>query len=298
MLENLPFRGELYSLATALTWAWAVILFRKSGETVHPLALSMFKSILALLLFLATMFIIGDPIFPSASMNDCALLLVSGIIGIGLCDTLFFMSLNLLGAGLSAIVDCLYSPFIISLSVLFLHESLGFLQAIGAGLIVSAVLTASRAKAPGGLARKDLIRGIWYGVLAMAANAIGIVMIKPVLAASPILWVTSVRLISGCAFLAVILWTRKDRRRVMSTLLDRGRGYTLSSALVGGYLAMILWLAGMKFTLASTAAALNQTSNIFVFILAALFLREPITRIKLLGISLGVVGALLVTFGH
>jgi drug/metabolite transporter (DMT)-like permease len=53
----------------------------------------------------------------------------------------------------------------------------------------------------------------------------------------------------------------------------------------------------MKFTQASTAAALNQTSNIFVFIFAALVLKEKITKIRVAAISLGIAGAFVVMFG-
>jgi drug/metabolite transporter (DMT)-like permease len=73
--------------------------------------------------------------------------------------------------------------------------------------------------------------------------------------------------------------------------------YLISSSFLGAYLAMILWLAGMKFTMASIAAALNQTSNIFIFIFAAIFLKEPITPRRTAGIVLGVAGAFMVTFG-
>ena len=71
----------------------------------------------------------------------------------------------------------------------------------------------------------------------------------------------------------------------------------ITASFVGAYLAMFFWLAGMKFTQVSIAAALNQTSNIFVFIFAALFLREPITSRRTIGIILAVSGALLVYFG-
>jgi drug/metabolite transporter (DMT)-like permease len=53
----------------------------------------------------------------------------------------------------------------------------------------------------------------------------------------------------------------------------------------------------MKYTQASIAAALNQTANVFIFIFAALLLREPITRRRTLGIVLGFTGAVLVSFG-
>jgi drug/metabolite transporter (DMT)-like permease len=53
----------------------------------------------------------------------------------------------------------------------------------------------------------------------------------------------------------------------------------------------------MKYAPVSVASALNQTSSIFVVILAALFLREPLTPRRIGAISLAFLGALLVTLG-
>jgi drug/metabolite transporter (DMT)-like permease len=66
---------------------------------------------------------------------------------------------------------------------------------------------------------------------------------------------------------------------------------------VGAYVALVFWLAGMKFTQASTASALNQTSSVFVFIFAAFILKEPINMRRTIGIVLAVSGASLVMFG-
>jgi drug/metabolite transporter (DMT)-like permease len=59
---------------------------------------------------------------------------------------------------------------------------------------------------------------------------------------------------------------------------------------------MALWIAGMKFTQVSTASVLNQTSNLFVFIFAALMLKEPITSRRAVGIAMAVSGAIIVSF--
>jgi drug/metabolite transporter (DMT)-like permease len=60
---------------------------------------------------------------------------------------------------------------------------------------------------------------------------------------------------------------------------------------------MFIWLAGMKYTQASIASALNQTSTIFIFIFAALFLKEPINLKRTIGIILAFIGSFLVLFG-
>ncbi len=298
MLLDLPHLGEILALSCALLWAIAVILFRKSGEIVPPVALNLFKNVLALVLFLLTSLVLGQSLFLKASASDHLLLLASGILGIALSDTLFFKSLNLLGAELSAIVDCLYSPFIIGLSVLYLHESMSFTQIIGVMLIVSAVLSVSSLGDRRHISRHDLAWGILYGVLAMATMAVGIVMIKPMLSRSPLLWATEVRLVAGCLGLVVYLLLHPKGKQMVSSLLSvKNWRYMLPGSFIGAYLSMVIWLGGMKYTQASIASALNQTSNIFVFVLAALLLKEPVTKVRVLAILLAFTGAFIVWFG-
>ncbi len=251
-----------------------------------------------MVLFVPTAFLAGESLFRNAPAGQYILLLASGALGIGAGDTLFFMSLNRLGAGLTAVVDCLYSPFVIGLSILFLAERLTALQGLGAALIVAAVYVATFRGKAGGISRRDLAWGIVFGVLAHAAMAVGIVMIKPLLERSPLIWVTEVRIVGGVAALAAVLSFMPRRRAILASLSAVASWrYTLAGSFVGAYLAMLFWLAGMKYAPASIAAALNQTSNAFVFVFAALFLRERITGRRLAGIIAALIGAYLVSFG-
>jgi drug/metabolite transporter (DMT)-like permease len=295
---QIPYLGEIFAFATAIVWASAVILFRKSGETVHPVALNFFKNLLAMVLLVPTIYFFKGWLFSGFTTDEILLLLASGALGIGIADTFFFMSLNLLGASLSAIVDCLYSPSIIFLAFIWLGESLTGIQIIGVGMIISAVLTISRADKSGTINRRNLLLGILWGALAMFTMAIGIVMIKPLLNRSPLLPLTEIRLIGGGIILAIVFIFHPRRRKIATPRLTRrGWTYLLVGSFLGAYCALLLWLAGMKYTQTSIAAALNQTSNIFIFIFAALFLKEPITKRRMVGIILGVAGAFMVTFG-
>jgi drug/metabolite transporter (DMT)-like permease len=298
MLLNLPHLGEILALSCALLWAIAVILFRKSGETIAPSGLNLFKNTLALILFIPTSLILKVPLFPEISLGDYLIVMASGIIGLTISDTLFFRSLNLLGAELSAIVDCLYSPFIIGLSVLFLDERMNGIQILGVALIISAVLGVSGIREKKYISRRDLGLGILFGVLAMATMAVGIVMLKPVLNHTPLLWVTEARLLAGCAGLAVYLLFHPRGKQIFGSLVSvRNWQYMLPGSFIGAYLAMVIWLGGMKYTQASIASALNQTSNIFVFILAAIILKEPVTLIRVIAIILAFSGAFIVYIG-
>jgi len=290
--------GETLALLAAIVWALSVILFRKSGETVHPLALNLFKTVLAAGLMLPTLWLTSNLLFLEAPLNDYLLLILSGILGIALADTLFFKSLNILGAGVIAIVDSMYSPFVIILSMFWLGEMMTGMQFVGTAIIISAILAVTHSKGRGPIPLRQLLVGILYSSSALAMMVVSIVMIKPLLEVSPLLWALEIRLLAAAVGLLVILLFDRQRVRIVKTLYTQHKWrYTLLGSFFGAYLSTMLWMGGMKFTKASVAGALNQTTNIFIFIFAAIFLKEPITKVRLASIALAVVGALLVFFG-
>ena len=290
--------GQIYSILCAIIWAFAIILFKKSGETVHPIALNLFKNIIAIILFYLTMVIFGYQLFRPAPLQQYLIFAISGILGMAIADTLFFMCLNQIGAGLLAIVSCLHSPFIITLSFLFLHETMTIVQIFGVILIIFAVLLTMRIKHGEHLSRSKLLLGILWGILSIATTAVGVVIIKPYLNKVPLLWAIEIRLIAGFISLFIITIFLPIRNQIFSSLKTiRGLGYSISGTVVGTYLALLIWLAGMKYTSASIASALNQTSSVFVFIFAALILKEKITLLRTFAIILSIAGVFLVFLG-
>jgi drug/metabolite transporter (DMT)-like permease len=295
---GIPYFGETLALTTAVLWSVAVILFKKSGETVDPLGLNLFKNTLTLLLIPPTMLVFDQGFFLSVPYRDYLLLMLSGMLGIGIADTLFFMSLNLLGAARSAIVDCLYSPVIILLSIFWLGERLTIFQVAGVVLILSAILAIGREKGLIEITRRQLIIGILLGASAMFTMGVSIVMIKPLLERSPILWVIEIRLIGAAVSLFAILPFHPRSRKVVHSVMEvKSWKYMIPGSILGTYLALVFWIGGMKYAPASVASALNQTSNIFIFVLAALFLKERITPYKIAGIIMAVAGVFLVILG-
>ncbi len=298
LLATIPYLGETLSLVTAIAWALAIIMFKKSGETVHPIGLNLSKDFLAVVLFIPTIYLFGEDLFRPAPARDYLILFISGGLGIGVADTLLFICLNRIGAGLTAIVECLYSPFVIVLSFLFLGETLSLVQIVGAILILSAVFIATYRREPGSVDRKGLVVGVLLGALSLFLTAVGVILVKPVLDRSPLLWVTEMRLLSGVLVLVLVLVFHARRRPIIKSILGaQNRTITIFGSFMGGYIAMLLWLAGMKYTQVSTASVLNQTTNVFIFVFAAIFLKERITTSRAIGILVAVIGALLVTFG-
>ncbi len=288
--------GISCSIATALFWAVAVVMFKLSGETLSPTALNLFKGIVTLILLLPTLWVAGEPAFPRQSAGDWLMLGLSGVLGITLADNLFFMALRRIGAGLWAVVECLYLPFMILISAIWLDESIGVRGLLGAALVVVAVIAGSHTDFSFDRPRRELFIGMVFGSAAVFLLVVSIVLIKPLLDRTSVLWATFVRILAGVVGLLVFSLLHGDRRQILTVLTPSPAWkLALPASIIGNYLAVIAWLAGIKFTLVSVAAILNQLSTIFTFILAALLLNEPVTRQRLAAIVLAVAGALLAT---
>lgn len=287
--------GELFALLTAVVWAVAVILLKRSGESVSPFALNLFRVVVSTALLLPTVVLAGQARW-EGSLADVLILFASGIIAIATSDTLFHMSLNAVGAGISAIIDCLYAPLTVLLATVLLGERLSALQFLGMALVITGVLAASGHEPPHGVPPRQIALGVVWGVLAMVALALGIVIAKPVLDHSPVLWATAVRQIGCLAVMGPIALLSPSRREYLRVFRPSPTWrVSLPAAVLGSYLALIFWIAGMKYTKVGIAAILNQSSTVYVLILAAIFLHEPFTRRKLVASALAVAGILLVT---
>jgi uncharacterized membrane protein len=82
--------GEFWSLLCAFLWASAVVLFRIAVQSLPPLQMGLFKNALALVLCFITWLLWPDlDADASIDRRDVFLLIVSGVAGIALGDTLF-----------------------------------------------------------------------------------------------------------------------------------------------------------------------------------------------------------------
>jgi len=298
-MSGSSYLGEMLAIASAMAWAVGVVLFRQAGRSVHPLALNFFKNSLSLILLFLTSFAANRVLIGHLSDRDVYLLLAAGFVGMGISDTFMLASLNRLGAGLSSILWTLYTPMVIGLSVIFLGERLTVVQFVGVLAVMTAlVLVVSINNGKGPRDSKSYWVGVLWALAAMLFQAVSVVGIKPALERTPIFVATELRLMGGLMFLLPVLYFRRDRGELFRSILRPSNlKFLLPGSIAGTYLALTLMLGGVKYTLASTATVLNQTSNLFIFLLAILFLRETAGVRRVVGIILGVAGAVLVTLG-
>jgi len=205
--------GEAFALLSAMAWAVGVILYSKLGTWLPPLQLNFIKNTLVLGMLAVALPLVHGLALPDISAAEISIAITSGVIGLALADTLYLKALNQLGAGRMGIIGNLYSPFVIALSFVFLGERLGPLQIVGFVLVSSGVLLVSgkreRERQAGG---PSVLSGVLLGVLAILLMAVAIVMVKRVLEAQPLVWISLIRMGGALVGLLLIVGLRGELR--------------------------------------------------------------------------------------
>lgn len=281
--------GEALSVGCALAWAVGVILYRRLGEHLPPLALTFVKNSLVWVMLVISVLVVHGPAWPALTATQWFLTALSGVLGMALADVLYLRALNAIGAGAMGIIGNLYSPFVIALSFVFLGERFGPQQALGFGLVMAGVVLVGyrsplKEQVPG------QTKGMLLGAASIAVMAVAIVIVKRVFEESPLFWITLIRMSAALVVLGAVLAWRGELRSVVTGMSMLPWRLLLPAAFVGQYLSTLMWLGGYKFAPASVAAVLNESASAFIVLLAWLCLKEPVSRRAITGIALTLTG--------
>ena len=286
--------GDLYAVITAVCWSSAVILFDISTKKFTAIQLNVLKNFIGVFGFILTIVLFSIP-SPNFSQQDIFTLALSGFLGILIADGLFLESLRRLGSGLSAVVSTIYTPTVFIIAFILFNETINLHSYIG-GVLVLGGITISVFQTPKTIKKRDLYIGILFGIMANILTAYSVLIIKPIMKNNSVVYVALYRFSIGFIF-GIILNLVKSGTKTVIQKFKQGltNQYVVSGAILGTYLSVIFWLAGYKYTLAGRAAIYNQLSTVFIIILARVFLKEPMTSKKIIGVSLAIFGAMIVS---
>ena len=286
--------GDLYAVITAVCWSSAVILFDISTKNFTAIQLNVLKNFIGVFGFILTIILFSIP-SPNFSQQDIFTLALSGFLGILIADGLFLESLRRLGSGISAVVSTIYTPTVFIIAFILFNETTNLYSYIG-GVLVLGGITISVFQPLQTIKKRDLYIGILFGIMANILTAYSVLIIKPIMKNNSVVYVALYRFSIGL-FLGIIINLVKSGTKTVIQKFKQGltNQYVVFGAILGTYLSVIFWLAGYKYTLAGRAAIYNQLSTVFIIILARVFLKEPMTSNKIVGVSLAIFGAMIVS---
>ncbi len=283
--------GEISATLSALSYAIGVIFFRISTLNFKTIPLVTFNTTFTFFLFLLSMILFKSYPTDNLILSDYIKIAVSGIIGVSFGDLLYIYSLSKLGASLAAIVTCLYAPFVVILAFLIFGEGISITSFIGGILILlSIIIVVPKKKDP----TKNFKVPAICAIVSVLMMAYAVLMIRDIFRKESLLFVVSVRFL----FATIIIWSiaffsGQFKNCVRIFYFNSLAKWVLGGAFFGSFLSVLLWFVGFKYIIASKAAIYNQLSTIFIVILASIFLKEKLTLIKILAVSLAFTGAIL-----
>lgn len=283
--------GELAALGSALLWALASVAYGRIGQTLPPLGLNLSKGVIAIALIGITL-VLGRSAIPVISAENVGLLLLSGAVGIGVGDTLYFEAMGRLGVRQALLIkEALAPPMAALLAGLVLAELLSPPAWAGIGLTLLGVLGVISEQTPQVKARPQL-QGISLGILAAGGQAVGAVLSRAALAQTPVppLWGALLRLLAGVAVLLMWGLGRREIRQWFPGAGSRRLWLALGLAAFGGtYLGIWLQQVGLKYAPTGVAQTLGATSPLFVLPIA-IALGERVSLRAWLGVLTAVGG--------
>lgn len=283
--------GMAAALGSAMSWALGSVLFRRLGDYLPPVALTFAKGITGVALLGVAVSLVG---FEPLDADVWLLLIFSGLLGIALGDTLFFLALNSLGAHVVVILFTLGQVLTVILAVIWLGEQPQPRAWSGIALILIGIAVVMWNRI-GGEEGRTCIAGVVYGLLSVVAMSVSIIIAKEALETTGTVQATFIRLLSGT--IGIFLFGQFSGR--LFSGLNRLRqprvfGLFLVSVTIVTFGGFWLSLAAIAHVDVAIANTLGATEPLFVLPLAAFLLKEKITVPVVFGSLATVAGIILI----
>ena len=290
-----------YFIATsaALCWAVASLISADVTRKIGGLAFNRLRLFFVSLMLISYTFYLDT--WSTINNDFLFVILLSGIIGIFLGDTLLFIALQKIGPRRNNILFSLAAPFSVILNIIFLNEIMSLVNLIGCiivffGVVVAIAYGNSRDKNHRWeLVEGNLYLGVIFGIGAALCQAIGLVMMKPILnmGADPIAS-ASLRTLISCIFLAFTFFLNYEIFNTKTSLNLKIIGQSILSGFLGMALGMSLLLIALQHADAGIVATLSSTSPIMILFLIWVVTKKIPTTGAWIGTVLAIIGSVLI----
>ena len=294
--------GELAALGAAICWTISAILYKEALLKTKPISANIVRLVCTSIILVACLAIIGKfGVLMNLPAYAVVLACVSGIIGLGVGDTLYMMSLKLIGVARAVPITCVYPLFNLLWAVFLVGEPITLSVVLGAVTIVFGIWLLRQETDVGRAEteKKILVKGVAYALATAVMWSVSITMIDMAVTlpeTSSLDHALAINTIRVAAIAVSLL--------VSAPIIDRGFGFlkmqrkTLAALIFGGIVALGLGWFFLTYsfinTLESRAVPISSTTPLFSTLSAIIFLHERVTPKNALGSILIVVGIFLI----
>ena len=234
--------GIFSAFGATLSWTYACSIWRAQTNSYKPIEINILKNIIAFIIFSPVILFFNY----STDYKYFLILLLSGVIGIGLGDTFYLKSLNLIGTRKTLSIEAL-SPLIAAITgTLFINDNLNINAWIGIIIVTGALIKIIRKKSY--LLDKDSklvinnnsLENYLYAFLSVLFAVIAALLSRFVLLESDLtpIFTTEIRLFGSIIFLCSI--TKMKLRFFINNFDSKEKNQFIISVVMGTNIGIFL----------------------------------------------------------
>ncbi|MFQ5382679.1 MAG: DMT family transporter [Dehalococcoidia bacterium] len=295
------------AIAAAAVWAASSVMMASQLSRVDAALVSAVRLAWAAALFLLLLAARGDvSAIGDAGWSNSLQLIAGAIVGLALGDTVYVVTLGILGAGRAYTASLgLFTVFTFVLSAIVLDEPVTATVVAGSVLVVGSVyLVALLGTAGQGVeasldrvrpAGPGLMRGLGLVVFASLCWAVATVWLGHAGEGVSTVAIGAIRIPAAAIVVGLLVSLRRDAALRWRSV-PRGAMAVLGIAgLAGTGFGSLLFIYAIQEAGAGRTAVLSSLSPLFAVPLGAVWLREPITGWVAVGTVLAVLGIMLIS---
>jgi drug/metabolite transporter, DME family len=295
--------GELAALGAAISWAIAPLLYRKALANTNPISANIVRCLTNGFVLVVLLFSLGKAgVLLSLPAWALILSVISGIIGLGVGDTLYMVGLKSIGVARTVPLASTYPLFSLIWVVFLLDQSLSSLSIIGAVSILIGIWLLSKQKSnnlKSDPKNKAMLIGIMASLVTAIVWSISLALMDIVVSESAAIGLDANYALVTLRIAAVALFSLAlagfvDKERGFAKISRKGVLLLCIGGLVANGLGWVLMNYSFLIIPQTQAVPISSTSPLFAALAGLLFFQENLTTRVVVGVLAIVAGSVLV----
>lgn len=295
--------GEFAALGAAISWAVAPIMYKKALSGVAPVSANIVRcatNASALLFILIASGLTN--VLIQLPLSTLLVVIVSGIIGLGLGDTIYMFALKTIGVSRAVPLASTYPLFALIWATILLGETVTALAIAGMVLILAGIWLLSREEGDSTIhfQGRAIATGVGLSLLTAVVWSVSITLMDYAVTLPGIMnnieanyAIVTVR-ITGMALVLLALAPLLDRERGFLKLNWRAIVLLCVGGLVANGLGWLLLNYSFLNIAEAQAVPISSTTPLFSMLAGLMLFHEKMTRRNTLGALLVVLGVVLI----
>jgi len=291
--------GETAALCTSMLWTMSSILLASAGKRIGALSVNTVRISIAIVLIIATHFIIFGRVFPMATGPQWFYLGLSGFLGLAIGDLGYLGSLVLIGPRKGVLIASMAPVFSTISAYFILGETLEFQALIGILLTllgIFIVIIEREKNSTSNIPGKKNILGVFFGLIGSIGQGVGLTLSKYGMLSvesTPLnpLSATLIRMISAAFIIWIVFIIVKRPSNIIGLCKDKKAILlTAGGAGTGPFLGVWLSMVAVTYTVAGVASTLMSLMPILVIPVVWVLYKEKTNLRGILGAVIAVAG--------